>query len=72
MLKMNVKMSKINMFNLDLWTIWSKLSSFYAFYIVPSCIRNHHIKFKIDRTTFIIFGILQVIVYDIPPTYIIL
>ena len=43
-------MSKINMFKMDVWTFWSELSSCYAFYIVPNCIRNHHAKFEIDRT----------------------
>ena len=25
---------------MDVWTFWSQLSSFYAFYFVPNCIRN--------------------------------
>ena len=35
MLKMYVKMLKINMFKMGVWTFWSPLSSFYALYTVP-------------------------------------
>ncbi len=42
-------MSKINMFKMDVWT-FSQLSSCCAFYIVLNCIKNHHTKFKIDKT----------------------
>ncbi len=45
-------MSKINMFKMDVWTFWSKLLSYYAFYIVPNCIKNHHTDFEIARTIF--------------------
>ncbi len=40
------------MLKMDVWTFWSQLSSSYAFYIVPSCIRNHHTKFEIERNRF--------------------
>ena len=42
-------MSKIYMSKMDVYTFWSQLSSCYAFYIVPYCIRNHYTEFKIDR-----------------------
>ncbi len=40
----HVKMSKINMLKIDVWTSWSQLSSCYAFHIVPNFIRNYHTK----------------------------
>ncbi len=45
-------MSKINMFKMDVWTIWSQSSSCYAFYIEPNCFRNLHTKFGNDKTIF--------------------
>ena len=46
------------MSKMDAWTFLSQLSSlsYYAFYIVPDCIRNHHTEFEIGKT----------IIYDIP------
>ncbi len=49
--KMYVKMSKINMFKMVVWTFWSQLSSCYPFYIVLNCIRFHHTEYVIDRTS---------------------
>ena len=48
--KMYVKMLKINIFEIDVWTFWSEISSCYAFYIVPICIRNPLTNFEIDIT----------------------
>ena len=39
---MNYKMSKTNIFEINVWKFWLQLSSCCAFYIVPNCIRNHH------------------------------
>ena len=46
------KNSKIDMFKMNAWTFWSQLSRCYAFYIVPTCIRNYHNAFEIYRTIF--------------------
>ena len=46
----HVKMSKINKFKMEVWICWAQLSRWYAFYIVPDCIRNLHTKFEINRT----------------------
>ena len=40
----------VKMFKMDVWTFRSQLSSCYAVYSVPNCIRNHHTKFEIDTT----------------------
>ncbi len=48
--QMNVNVNKINMFKMNVRTLWSELQSCYAIYILPNCIRNHHIKFEIYRT----------------------
>ncbi len=37
----------IDMFKMNVRTFWSQLHSYYAFYIIPKCIRNHHTEFEI-------------------------
>ena len=50
--KMYIKMSKINIFKMDIWTFWSQLSSCYPFYIVHNCMKNHT-EFKILILTYL-------------------
>ncbi len=43
-------MSKINMFKMEVCTLWSELECRYAIYILPNCIRHSQTEFAIDRT----------------------
>ncbi len=43
------KMSKINIFDIDVRTLWLQLYNCNNFYILTNRIRNHQTEFEIDR-----------------------